>query len=240
METFALVLDLFVVSLLVPTIIFAVILNNRLSVLRKNKEELARLIAAFNEATVRAESGIPKLRKASEEAGGAIQEKMERAQMLRDDLAFMVERAETMAGRLEGAIRQGRSEAHAMPVAAQSPGGAKDVESMAEARERAAATAKELTSGLAAAERAAERMAAPAREMRAEAERRGQERIEQARTVLGVEKELPSASAPRPRRGGQSLASALGGGEAAPRGGRSDDERSEAERELLRALQSAR
>lgn len=229
METFALVLDLFVVSLLVPTIIFAVILNNRLAVLRKNKEELARLIAAFNEATMRAESGIPKLRKASEDAGKAIQEKMDRAQMLRDDLAFMVERAETMAGRLEEAIRQGRSEARAMPVTPQAAGGGKDADVMAEARDRAAAAAKDLTAE-----------AAPAPDPRAEAERRGQERIEQARSALGVDKELPSASAPRPRRGGQSLAQALGGADSPPRSGRNDDERSEAERELLRALQSAR
>lgn len=212
METFALVLDLFVVALLVPTIIFAVILNNRLSVLRKNKEELARLIAAFNEATVRAEGGIPKLRKASEDAGRAIQEKMERAQMLRDDLAFMVERADTMAGRLEEAVRVGRGEARAMPVSSPAPAAGKDVESMAEARERAAAAAERLTSpGAAGLARAAA----------------------SDRSPLTAEREEPARARRAP------LSASLGKGETPPRG-RDDDERSEAERELLRALQSAR
>ncbi|GAB3450580.1 DUF6468 domain-containing protein [Insolitispirillum peregrinum] len=136
--TFAMILDLVVVVLLVPTIIFAVILNNRLSVLRRNREELARLIAAFNEATVRAESGIPRLRKTSEDASRALQEKVERAQLLRDDLAFMIERAEGMAGRLEGMVRDVRTENTRMPPARSmpSPHGL-DIESVAEAAERA-------------------------------------------------------------------------------------------------------
>jgi hypothetical protein len=92
--TFAMILDVLVVLLLVPTIIFAVILNGRLSALRKNREELGRLIAAFNDATVRAEAGIPRLKRTSEEASKALQEKVEKAQMLRDDLAFMIERAD--------------------------------------------------------------------------------------------------------------------------------------------------
>jgi hypothetical protein len=103
--TFAMILDVLVVLLLVPTIIFAVILNGRLSALRKNREELGRLIAAFNDATVRAEAGIPRLKRTSEEASKALQEKVEKAQMLRDDLAFMIERADQMASRLETAVR---------------------------------------------------------------------------------------------------------------------------------------
>ncbi|SDE10421.1 DUF6468 domain-containing protein [Rhodospira trueperi] len=103
----SLILDILIVALLVPTITFAWILNGRLADLRRNRDELARLIQNFNEATHRAEAGIPKLRKAADDAGRALQDRVEKAQTLRDDLAFMVDRADTMLGKLEDGV-QGR------------------------------------------------------------------------------------------------------------------------------------
>lgn len=104
------VLDLVVSVLLTATIGYAWMLNKRLSSLRKNRDDLAKTILAFNDATVRAESSIPKLRKAAEEAGLTLQERVEKAQSLRDDLAFMIERADTMANRLENAVRSARTD----------------------------------------------------------------------------------------------------------------------------------
>ncbi|MBB4287035.1 DUF6468 domain-containing protein [Roseospira goensis] len=104
----SLILDIVIVALLVPTIVFAWILNGRLADLRRNRDELARLIGNFNEATHRAESGIPKLRKAADDAGRALQDRVEKAQTLRDDLAFMVDRAESVLGTLEDGTRAGR------------------------------------------------------------------------------------------------------------------------------------
>lgn len=101
-------LDVVIVALLVPTIVYAVILNRRLDVLRRNRDELGRMIVAFNEATVRAEAGIPKMKRAVEEVGETLRESMEKAQGLRDDLAFMTERADSMANRLEGLLRESR------------------------------------------------------------------------------------------------------------------------------------
>lgn len=102
------ILDIVVSILLIATISYAWMLNKRLGALRKNRDDLAKTIAAFNEATVRAESSIPKLKKAAEEAGLTLQERVEKAQSLRDDLAFMIERADTMANRLENAVRSAR------------------------------------------------------------------------------------------------------------------------------------
>lgn len=104
------ILDLLVSVLLVATIGYAVMLNQRLTQLRKNRDDLAKIIVSFNEATVRAESSIPKLKKAAEDAGQSLQDRVEKAQSLRDDLAFMIERADTMANRLENAVRSARSE----------------------------------------------------------------------------------------------------------------------------------
>ncbi len=105
-----LLLDVIIIVLLAATIVYAVILNSRLAQLRDNRDDLARLVAAFNDATARAESGIPRLRRAAEEAGTALQERVEKAQTLRDDLAFMIERADSMAGKLENSVRQAREE----------------------------------------------------------------------------------------------------------------------------------
>jgi hypothetical protein len=111
-------LDLVVSILLIATIGYAVMLNQRLTQLRKNRDDLAKIIVSFNEATVRAESSIPKLRKAAEDAGMSLQERVEKAQSLRDDLAFMIERADTMANRLENGVRSARTEVRTSPAAA--------------------------------------------------------------------------------------------------------------------------
>jgi len=112
-----LLLDVIIIVLLAATIVYAVILNSRLAQLRDNRDDLARLVAAFNDATARAESGIPKLRRAAEEAGSALQERVEKAQTLRDDLAFMIERADSMAGKLVNSVRLARDEVRpAAPV----------------------------------------------------------------------------------------------------------------------------
>ncbi|MBF0093909.1 MAG: hypothetical protein HQL33_08520 [Alphaproteobacteria bacterium] len=112
------ILDIVIVVLLVPTIVFAITLNSRLNALRKNKDQLGRLINSFNEATIRAEAGIPKLRKAAEEAGQALHDQVEKARALRDDLAFMVDRADSMANKLEGTVRTARNESRPTPTPA--------------------------------------------------------------------------------------------------------------------------
>lgn len=112
------ILDLIVSCLLVATIGYAVMLNSRLTALRKNRDDLAKIIISFNDATVRAEASIPKLRKAAEDAGATLQERVEKAQSLRDDLAFMIERADTMANRLENSVRTARTEVRSQPATA--------------------------------------------------------------------------------------------------------------------------
>lgn len=112
---YKIILDLIIAVLLAATIGYAVLLNRQLSSLRKNRDELAKIILNFNEATVRAEASVPKLRKAAEEAGADLQQRVEKAQSLRDDLAFMIERADQMAGRLENTVRTVRNETKASP-----------------------------------------------------------------------------------------------------------------------------
>lgn len=114
---FRVILDLVIALLLIATIGYAVTLNSRLTALRRNRDQMSKIIASFNEATLRAESSIPKLRRAADEAGNGLQERVEKAQSLRDDLAFMIERADTMANRLENAVRSARTEVRAPQAA---------------------------------------------------------------------------------------------------------------------------
>lgn len=99
-----LLINIVVICLLVPTIVFAVILNKRLEILRNSRADLGRLIEAFNDATARAESGIPKLKQAADSAGGLLRDQIQKAQTLRDDMAFMIERADAVAKKLEDKI----------------------------------------------------------------------------------------------------------------------------------------
>jgi hypothetical protein len=112
------ILNLVVIVLLVPTIGYAIVLNRRLTALRTSRDELSKVVASFNDATLRAEAGIPKLKKATTEANLALKDRVDKAQTLRDDLAFMIERAEELATRLENTVRVARNEALPTPGSA--------------------------------------------------------------------------------------------------------------------------
>ena len=100
----SLALDIIVAVLLVITIAYAMVLNRRLDVLRKNKAELEALSANFGEATARAGDSIQQLRDAAQDLYGT----MKKATSIHDDLIFMVERGGASADRLEEAIRGAR------------------------------------------------------------------------------------------------------------------------------------
>jgi hypothetical protein len=71
---------------------------------------LHKLIMGFNEATERAESSVGRLRLAAMEANDALQANTKAAKDLRNDLSFLIERAESTADRLENSIASGRTE----------------------------------------------------------------------------------------------------------------------------------
>ena len=104
------VLEVIGACLLLVMIIYAVQLNRRLSRLQADKAYLQKMIVGFNEATERAESSINRLRLAAMEANDALQANTNLAKELRGDLSFLIDRAESMADRLESSIGQGRAE----------------------------------------------------------------------------------------------------------------------------------
>jgi hypothetical protein len=96
------------VLLLGITLFHAVRLERALGVLKRDRAVLEELVAGFNESTRQAEAGVERLRAATDGAGRQIARQIEQAQRLRDDLAFLGERGERQAERLEGAVRAAR------------------------------------------------------------------------------------------------------------------------------------
>ncbi len=101
---FDLVLDILVAGLLVITISYAVMLNRRLRVMRQDKSDLEKLASKFADSTIRAEESITHLRKTANE----LKSRIDAAQHLRDDLAFLIDRGASTADRLEEDVRAAR------------------------------------------------------------------------------------------------------------------------------------
>ncbi|MBF0247450.1 MAG: hypothetical protein HQL36_05195 [Alphaproteobacteria bacterium] len=99
----SLVLDIVIAVLLVLTIAYAVRLNQRLSQLRGDKKELQDLAQTFAEATVRADENIKQLKLSAE----ALQMEVKRAEVLRDDLAYLVDRGGRTADEIVASVTSG-------------------------------------------------------------------------------------------------------------------------------------
>ena len=95
-----LALDLVVAVLLVLTIAYAWRLNRRLESVRTARADLESLIAGFGDAIDRAQAGVAELKAASSHGLGRLRTAMTAAEGLRDDLAFLTDRAEGIADRL--------------------------------------------------------------------------------------------------------------------------------------------
>lgn len=109
MDNFELIINLAIIGLLIPTIVYAYRLNKNLNILRQNQSSLAKLVEALNEATFKAENSIPKLKSVTEHSSEGLKEVVDCAKELKDDLLFINERADTLADRLENVIRDGRN-----------------------------------------------------------------------------------------------------------------------------------
>lgn len=112
---FALILDILIAILLIATIAYAVMLNRRLSDLRKDQTELEQLASSFNDATIRAEESINKLTGSADSMKRDVQDTLQKAEALRDDLNFLIDRAGASADKLEESVRNNRPEPPSKP-----------------------------------------------------------------------------------------------------------------------------
>ncbi len=109
MNNLEFIIDIVIIALLIPTIIYAYNLNKSLNMLRQNQKSMAQLISALNEATFKAESSIPKLKSVTEHSSEGLKEVVDNAKELKNDLLFINERADSLADRLENVISSSRN-----------------------------------------------------------------------------------------------------------------------------------
>jgi len=115
--TFTTGLDVLTVLLLIATICYAVLLNRKLNRLRDNKGEMEAVIARFIEATDHARAGLEGLRDHASESGESLQKGLTQSSGRIEELAFLIERAESASKRLDESISTARA-SHAPTEAA--------------------------------------------------------------------------------------------------------------------------
>ncbi|MGX9962783.1 DUF6468 domain-containing protein [Roseomonas sp. F4] len=111
---------LLLLALAVP---FAWRLERQISALRREGAALEAGAASIAKASEAAEATLARLRATAEQAGRSVAERVAVAEPLRDDLRFLTERAEMMADRLDGLVRQSRTAEPVARPAASEPSG---------------------------------------------------------------------------------------------------------------------
>ncbi len=117
MPDFQWLLEAVLIVLLAATLFHAVRLERALGRLKRDRATLGALVAEFNDSTRQAENGIERLRQAADGAGRQIARQSEMAGALKGDLAFLVERGERLADRLDRLVRSGRGVETGRPAA---------------------------------------------------------------------------------------------------------------------------
>ena len=90
-------IDGILIILLVATICCAVSLSRRLSSLRSDKQNLEKLMSEFHDISEKADKSLTGIRATAEEVSRELAEANAKSRSMRDELAFLVERADRLA-----------------------------------------------------------------------------------------------------------------------------------------------
>ena len=101
-------LEIVLIGLLAMTLFYALRLERSLNLLRRDRENLGEVLASIGLALDDAERGIQALRQAAELSGRALAREVEAAAEAKRDMQFLLERVESVAAKVETAIRAGR------------------------------------------------------------------------------------------------------------------------------------
>ena len=116
---YAWISDVLVAALLATTLAFVARLHRRLESLRAGRREFEGLIERFTRSVDQAEQKMAGIKVTAAEAGTALQERIDRAERLKDDLAFLADKAGRLADQLEASIARRRPTApHVVPASA--------------------------------------------------------------------------------------------------------------------------
>jgi hypothetical protein len=112
------VLELVLVGLLAITLVHAIRLERALRNLRGDRDALGEAISGFDSSARQAELGVSRMQAIANDAAELIGKRVDKASALKDDLAFLTERGEALADRLEILVRAGKVVAAAAPQVA--------------------------------------------------------------------------------------------------------------------------
>ena len=118
-----LALDILLIVLLAPTVVYVVLLQRRLASLRADRDSVDAVVDKMNEATRRAEASLKGIRQTAEQAKATLDDPMARAQALRDELSFLVQRADAAGERLAGGLSSAGAGSGPSPAPAPASGG---------------------------------------------------------------------------------------------------------------------
>lgn len=111
------VLEALVAVLLIVTIIYCIILDRRIRSFKSEQLNLSGLVAQLSSATTNAEVAVAGLKITADEADGELDSKLKRARSLSEELAFMVETGNNLAGKLADPALRGQPLVAASPPA---------------------------------------------------------------------------------------------------------------------------
>jgi chromosome segregation ATPase len=101
-------LEFVLVVLLLAMLFHAIRLERALGILRRDRASMEKLVVDFNASTDQAESGIKRLRAAADGAGRQIESQLAKSISLKEDLAFLTDRGERLADKLDALVRDNR------------------------------------------------------------------------------------------------------------------------------------
>ena len=94
------IIDGILIILLSATIFCAVSLSRRLSSLRSDKKNLEKLMSEFHHISEKADKSLTGIRATAEEVSRELAEANAKSRSMRDELAFLVERADRLAEKI--------------------------------------------------------------------------------------------------------------------------------------------
>lgn len=93
-------ISLILIATVSTGIVYARKLLKQLQELRASRTEMERFVLEFSSSVQRAEAGVKGLRLAARESGDDLEKLLEKGQLLRDELHFLIESADQMASRI--------------------------------------------------------------------------------------------------------------------------------------------
>lgn len=112
-----LIFDVVILAALGATILYARRLSEQFNRMQADKQAFEQLIAALNLASSRAEGAIKALKDAVLSGGDQLQDKVNKARALSDELEIMIQAGDNLAERLSGAAENSRPKQPSLPPA---------------------------------------------------------------------------------------------------------------------------